>query len=314
MRVLGDNRLLKFVEADRYHQVENYRDSAPLFFELLTGDFRNEALYDRLDDGLLALGLGEKAEALHVFWEGACPDSYLASWSMGSFYISYAWDARGSGWGSTVTEEGWKKFNERLRLAEQHFIHACELDPQDPRAPASLITIARGLGYDSGYMEKWFKQAVEADPKYYGAYKNKLTYLMPKWQGTREEMFAFARECAANPPKGSRVALILMDAHKEMAYRWADSTGKKWREYYQEPGVWEELKPVYERYFQEHPDSISDRNHCAKIAFWAHDYKEAVRQFEVIGKDIDKECWGSEQYFYKCRTDAYAKANGEHRG
>ncbi len=316
MKALGNHGLLRFVEADWYYRAEKERDYTPRFFELLKEDFRNDELYDRLDDGLLALGLGESAEALHRAWTERSPNSYLALYSGGRFYKNYAWDARGSGFADTVTPEGWKKFGQRLPIAEQNYLKAYDFNPTDPRISTGLIETTIGLGHDPDKMELWFKNAVEADPMYYKAYYSKLRYLTPKWHGDRygSQMFAFARECAANPPQGSRVALMLSEAHEQMAYEWARSTDRNWRDYYSvNPSAWKELKPVYERYLREHPDSISDRNYCARTAFWSHDYQEAARQFQIIGTDIDRECW-SDKYFYECRTKAYAQANGGQSG
>ncbi|MBI5115544.1 DUF4034 domain-containing protein [Candidatus Poribacteria bacterium] len=301
------NELVEFLEADWRHNAGKFEDSAPVFFNLLKGDYRNDALYERLDEGLLALGLGENAEGLHDLWEKHCPKSSNPLRSKGSFHINYAWNARGSGWASTVTEDRWEKFNERLHLAEQYLTRAYELDPTDPRTPSALVKVTLALGYERDQMEQWFSRAVEADPKYYPAYRNKLTYLMPKWHGSRGEMFEFARECAANAPEGSRAEFMLRLAHKEMAYRWGDETGKDWTHYYEDRKVWGELKSLYEKYLSKHPDSISDRNYFAETAFYAHDYEEAARQFDLIGKYIDTECW-SEQYYYECRSEAYAKA------
>jgi tetratricopeptide (TPR) repeat protein len=308
-REIGEHDLLKFLEADWHHQNENYQESVRRFFTLLTRDLRNENLHERLSDGLSALELGENAEALYHLWETNEPDSYVPLLAKGVFYIDYAWDARGSGWAGSVSEEGRQKMRERMQVAENALTKALELYADDPRIAEKLIWVAIGLRQDREQMEKWFQMAIHADPAYFPAYYRKLRYLMPEWYGDRagKEMFGFARECAANPPKGSRVALILLNAHAGRAYRFGDSPDKNWTEYYQDPEVWKEIKQLYEQFLQEHPDSVIDRNNYAKLAFYAQDYEEAVRQFKIIGTDIDRETW-SERYFYQCRNEAYRQA------
>jgi tetratricopeptide (TPR) repeat protein len=310
-REVGEHDLLKFLEADWYHRNENYQESVRRFFTLLTRDLRNENLHERLSDGLSALGLGEDAEALYRLWETNEPDSYVPLLAKGVFYIDYAWDARGSGWAGSVSEEGRQKMRERMQVAENALTKALELYADDPRIAEKLIWVAIGLRQDRDQMEKWFQMAIHADPAYFPAYDQKLRYLMPEWYGdpARRDMFGFARACAANPPEGSRVALILLNAHAEKA-RFGDRPDKNWTEYYQDPEVWKEIKQLYKQFLQEHPDSVVDRNKYAKLAFYAQDYEEAVRQFKIIGTDIDKETWGSEQYFYKCRNEAYRQAGG----
>jgi len=306
-RGLVNHDLVRFLEADWYHRERDYENSTPRFLELVKSDLRNEALYEPLDEGLLSLGLGKSADSLHKFWAAQEPGSHLPHLAQGTFFVNYAWDARGTGWASTVTEEGWARFRERLNVAKQSLSKAYEINPSDPRAATEMITVTRALSYDREQMEKWFKRAIDADPRCYDAYKRKLTYLMPKWGGSRDEMFAFARECAANSPPDSRVAMILMEAHKEMAKRTADGGGN-WGDYYRNPAVWREMKGVYEIHLQENPGAILDRNYCALYACFAQDYEEAMRQFEYIGNDIMKECWGSQKYFYECRSRAYAEA------
>ncbi len=308
----GGHELLRFLEADWYRSDDDDENAVPKFLELLKTDYRNEELYQRMDGDLMNLGLGESAVSLYDFWRTHEPDSYLPLLEEGVFYVNYAWHARGSGWAWTVTEDGWKKFRERLPQAEEYLSRSCELNTTDPRAPTELMIVARGLGYGRGQMEKWFKRAVEAYPPHYDAYRMKLTYLMPKWGGSREEMFAFARKCAANPPEGSRVAMMLLEAHEQMSYDLGDYE-RDWAKYYENPEVWRELKGMYEKYLLEHPESVWDRNFFAKYSFYAHDYGEAVRQFQLIGTDIEKRCWGSDRYYYQCRAEAYAKAGGGQR-
>ncbi|GAB4340098.1 MAG: hypothetical protein Kow0099_15760 [Candidatus Abyssubacteria bacterium] len=43
----------------------------------------------------------------------------------------------------------------------------------------------------------------------------------------------------------------------------------------------------------------------AKYAFYAQDYEEAVRQFDLIGNYFVKTIWGGRRYFYECRAKAY---------
>ena len=41
-----------------------------------------------------------------------------------------AWDARGYGWGSTVTKEGWEVFYRELRKAREELHNAIRLEPK----------------------------------------------------------------------------------------------------------------------------------------------------------------------------------------
>ncbi len=298
---------MKFLEADGYSRSGDHENSTLRFLKLLERDSQNYHIYTRLCWGLRKLDTGKDAVVVYGFWKRHDSDSYLPYLAEGDFFTDYAWDVRGSGWGSKVSEEDWKVFGERLRISEKSLIRAFELNPTDPRAAASLIIIAMALGQERSQMEKWFEKAVEADPQYYYAYRGKLTYLMPKWGGSREEMFTFARESVKNSPKGSPVSLILVNAHFEMAYRSADDEGKL-EDYFKDPKVWNELLPLYEEYLIKRPYDIGKRNYYAKVAIYSERHGEAARQFKIIGDDFEMGCWLSEKNFKKYRNKTYRAA------
>jgi tetratricopeptide (TPR) repeat protein len=304
-----DNPFLKFMEADWYLRNKQYQDASRLYLELLKQDFGNEVLFGKLDESLLALNLGASAEALHTLWIQREPDSYIPLMAMGEFHVDYAWNARGIGWGNTVTKEMREKFEKRLLLSEQYLTKAHESNPTDPRMAARLITVAMGLGHEREQMEKWFQAAVQIDPRFYVAYRGKLTYLMPKWHGDYEgkEMFAFVRKSIADAPEDPEIGSMIFQAYDEMSGRWSHRHNTIWTDYYAQPEIWKEVKASYEQYLARHPDRVSIRNSFAERAIHAQDYAEAVRQFEIIGTDIDKERW-SEKTFYERRAQAYKEA------
>ncbi len=309
LRNAGDADFLNFLEADCYLRYEDYENAVPRLLALLKKDSRNEALYEGLDKGLMAFGLGEKAESLHNRWTTLEPDSYVPLFSQGNFYIDYAWNLRGSGWSWTVSEQDRQKMREKMRLAHDNLEKALDLYPRDPRIPDSLMSVCIGSGGDPEEMEKWFHLAVQIDPNYFPAYRTRMKYLYPVYYGDEagQEMLSFVRQVAAKAPKGSRVPLLLADAHAQATGWFARRTGKNWKEYYQQPDVWKEIKQVYDAYLQVHPDSVIDRNKYAELAVFAKDYNEAVRQFQIIGTDIDTDVW-SEKLFYECRREAFQKA------
>jgi hypothetical protein len=104
----------------------------------------------------------------------------MADFIKATFYIQYAWDARGHGTADQVTQEGWRLFKERLDIAQKALEHAWSLDPQDPQIPTLMISVV--LGQETGRleMEKWFDRAMQADPNNYQACRAKLHFLLPE--------------------------------------------------------------------------------------------------------------------------------------
>jgi len=88
-------------------------------------------------------------------WLEAYPQSALAHISSGLHYIDWAWDARGGGLGSTVSDSDYELFYERLFAAKQHLEYSIELDDQFAEAYVGLMTIAMGSGIDRSEIWRW---------------------------------------------------------------------------------------------------------------------------------------------------------------
>jgi hypothetical protein len=91
-------------------------------------------------------------------------------------------------------------------------------------------------------MEEQFQRAVNADPGESRGYHAKLVYLMPKWHGSDEKIFNFARQAGNTAPANSLIPWLLSDAHWEVYYRSDDRES-----YFKQPEVWREPKPIYIR-------------------------------------------------------------------
>lgn len=241
--------------------------------------------------------ISEQLLPLFEEWVKAKPNSHFANGCLGAFYVHYAWQARGSGYAETIVEEGARLFEERLLKAEEYLEKAYQLDSSDPIVPIELINVSLGLGYDRKTVEKQFQRAVTADPTEYRAYYCKLLYLMPKWYGSWEEMFLFARESAKNAPLDTLIPKVLIDAHWEMYWRSEDKT------YFKKPEVWSEVKNIYIQLLGSFPDSFELRNWFALVAYYAGDYKTAKEQFDLIGDNWEEgRAWKSLKAFEKTKN------------
>lgn len=238
----------------------------------------------------------EKINFLLNEWLKAKPSSHFANACMGKWLLNFAWEARGGGWGASVPSEAWKVFKKRLEAAEVFLNKAYESEPSDPFVPAWLISISMGLGNDRKEMEKQFERAIKADRNEAEAYISKLTFLMPKWGGSVSEMLEFARECAKDEHPGTYIPFMLVLAHRELFDRSEDT------EYFKQPGVWAEVKTVFDTLLKEFPKNNSFHNHFAFVAFHADDLETARKEFEIIKDDWDPDCWRNDyKNFQKVR-------------
>jgi tetratricopeptide (TPR) repeat protein len=240
----------------------------------------------------------EKWLANFEAWLQSKPSSHFANTAIGIFYVNYAWHARGAGYANTITNEGYRLFQERLTKAQDYLEKAYLVDPSDPMAPRWLIKVALGLGSEYAEMEKQFQRALQADRTEFTAYYAKLNYLMPKWHGSEEEMLSFARDTAKNAPADSLAPLVLAQAHWEMYYH---SENKKM--YFKQPEVWREVKAVYTTVGQRFPKSKERHNWFALTAYLAGDFDTARQEMAKIQNDWSESVWRNHAYFSKVKED-----------
>jgi hypothetical protein len=208
----------------------------------------------------------------------------------GQQFISYAWDARGSGWGFEVTQEGFVEFRRRLDVAKMALERAWELDPKDPFAAKEMIVVCMGQGAPREEMETWYRRAVELDPYDLGAVANKLAYLEPKWHGSADELLAFGRELLKAGRWETGQPLAMVDAHFRLAeyvrLPGGVTLGPMYAAYFKaNRDAWPDVKAAFDGYLRQFPDSLYHRTRYACVAAWAEEWDEAHRQFELLDEN-----------------------------
>lgn len=189
--------------------------------------------------------------------------------------------ARGGGFANTVTPEGWRVLRERIAAGRRLLDEAWALDPTDFEVARMQMDVETEDSHGRDEMGKWFTAATRLDPDDPRPYAAKLNWLEPKWHGTTEDVLGFGRECAASERWSALIPLFLVQAH------WAISRadGRAHPEYYQDPKVWEEIKPVYDRYLQEPDASNFHKTRYAVIAAYSGHWKEANTLFKSMRSD-----------------------------
>ena len=196
-------------------------------------------------------------------WVQQDPASSLARTFRGAYHYGAAWKARGTGWASTVSEQGWALMRERLALAARDLDAASALDPANPLPSWLLLSAARPMGADPQTMDRHFRRALEYDANFFQPYVERLQDLMPKWGGSEEAMFAFARDAVKRAPRGSAIPFLLVEAHREKGC----NIVKDCPAYYRDPAVWAEIQQVFLRLMEDFPGS----------ALWPSRYAQAAQ-------------------------------------
>jgi hypothetical protein len=234
----------------------------------------------------------------------AFPNSSLALLLQTAHCTAWAWEARGKGWAGSVTDEGWKLFDERLKKARELADTGWRLDPLEPDIPAERITICMGLGEDRDTMELWFSRAMGADPHCFNACMTKALYLQPKWGGSEKEALEFGRWCVAHGNGADRIPTVLLNIYADLGRSGDVADGT-------DPSLWADVKSVYEKLLADktllqtnRADYLRDRADYLKAAVDAKKWKEASALIKAFGRDIDIEAFGGQALYDYARKKA----------
>jgi tetratricopeptide (TPR) repeat protein len=154
---------------------------------------------DEFYDALNGLNDGELnkvwEERIEMFkqWEKANPDSTTAKVALAKCLTSYAWKARGSGWASTVTEEGWRLFRERLERADEALVR---VKNRDPNWYCARQVVALGQGWDRAKYDELVAECRKQYPNYYTTIFAKAHWILPKWYGGEGELEQYSEQQA----------------------------------------------------------------------------------------------------------------------
>lgn len=237
-------------------------------------------------------------------WITAQPRSALPYLVKGAHAIQWAWEARGRGSASTVSEEQFAAFFRRLKVAEEALDEAVSRDPEDATAWAELITtaIGRRLGLDEA--ERRFKEVVTRHRWHRSAHARMLQQKCAKWGGSDELALDFARSTVEQMPAGCSLGSMIAVAHFEAALR-ADGAAE---DFLARPEVLAEVRAAADKSVR-HPDFSRIPGHqtadgwFALVFHLAGDHAAAAERFDAIGDRPTELPWG----YYRDAARAYAQ-------
>ena len=134
--------------------------------------------------------------ALTVAFASAKTDEWLAHASLSALGITAAWTWRGSGWGSSVTPEGWAGFKRHLSAAEDHLTEAYRLNPTEPLLGVMGITLA-GAGYSKVSIIDWLTRSMAACFDTGEIWDEYRSFATPRWGGSYHDMLDLGCDAVA---------------------------------------------------------------------------------------------------------------------
>jgi hypothetical protein len=248
---------------------ESFRpEDQPEIAEMLVNGWAEE-LYDRVPG---AFGATTRSIGPEFSW--------LANVLEGDSRINLAWRFRGSGFASTVTEDGWKNFSEQLAGARTNLVAAWTERPDLPLAPAQMVRVSMAES-DSREMRLWFDRAIAAQIDYPSAWSNMRWGLRPRWNGNVETMLAFGKRAVETGRFDTDVPRkfmdVISDAESDLELPVGDHIIGR-------PEIWADVKRLYEGYIADGPTESRDgwRSAYAIVSYLAGHYDVSRAQLQAI--------------------------------
>lgn len=125
-------------------------------------------------------------------WIAQKPQSVAAHTVLARILIKKAWQRRGSGHASSVSDEGWMGTKKYLNEAKDVLEKAAKLKDKDPVMYNDWASVGRGLGWSTEERMVRFKEGQKLFPHYYTIYQSEAGTRLPRWGGSKEDVADFA--------------------------------------------------------------------------------------------------------------------------
>lgn len=213
------------------------------------------------------------------------PDPWMVHMVRGRHEITAAWEDRGGGWASTVTEKGREGFRKHLDEAASQLTAAYRLAPDCPESAAAMITVSMGGGDPAHTSRQWLDRAAAAQFDYMDAYGAYLNDIMPRWHGSLEAMLQFGIECANTKRFDTEVPEVFLDAIRMMRVEMPQPDA-----IYQTEGVYDAMTVLFDGLCAE-PSRKAEadklRSRQAGLAWKCGRAAEAKKLLDALGDRVD---------------------------
>jgi hypothetical protein len=236
-------------------------------------------------------------DQIHRDWISAFPQSVTARVAYADFFISYGWQARGSGFADEVKPEAWRLFGERIAAGGRTLAEARQLPEKDPIWWNITLRLARSQGWSKSDYERAVDEAKSFEPHYWGYDVSRAESLLPRWYGKPGDWEAYSEQVAARPDG------LGVEVYARIVMRL--------RVYYQNvfretKASWPTTRAGLERLRKLYPRSLDIMSETALLAVLADDRALAREMFDQIGDRYFSAVWDTPEYFVRSRKWAEA--------
>jgi hypothetical protein len=226
-------------------------------------------------------------------WIQQRPESITARVALATSLHRWAWVARGNGMADTVTDEGWRLFNERIEKSRKVLEAAAKLHEKCPQWYSEMMIVGLAQNWDEKQMKAVFEQGIQFEPGYFGLYKQFANYLQPKWDGKPGDASAFAKASADK---------LGGEAGDEVYFHIATVlVGKGGPDSAVHEMDWPRIQRGYLVLTTKYGATTFLKNEIALMAYAFQDAAFARKQFDVIGNHWSRSVWKDRERFDRAR-------------
>ena len=210
------------------------------------------------------------------------PDAYeVLIMTRAMHHKALAWDARGGGYMSTVTDEGYAEFQRQLGLAQEWIKRIDAEQARFAQFFEMLVDVHLGRGYNKAQARKWVDMSRAIDPGFMGAAYSHAWALMPRWYGVPGDVEAFALDLSKESEIGDEVYARLA----------TNVLNRSVEDYVWQEFDYERLKRGLLAFLEKHPENIFETHGLCFAAALAEDLETAQAMYQRFGGDFDHSMW-----------------------
>jgi len=259
------------------------------------GGWRIYAFYSAVESpkGKPPLTEAEWADTLDRLkrWAAQRPESATARVALGYAYLNYAWQARGYSDAASVTPEGGRLMQERLKLAETELQRA---EGKCPEWYYVMLQIGRLDGWAAEDLTAFLQRAITYEPEFYYSYQEVARGLMPKWRGKEGDVEKFAED-SANKVGGKAGDILYWQITQSLM---SDRNLGNMVQHLS----WSRAMVGYQALVAQYGVTSAGQNQLAQMAARFGDYMVTDETMTQIGDHWDPGTWGTKDYFDKVKT------------
>jgi len=230
-------------------------------------------------------------------WAAQRPESVTAQVALGYGYLNYAWQARGQGDAASVTPEGGRLMQERLKLAETELQRA---EGKCPEWYYVMLQIGRLKGWEAEDLTAFLQRAITYEPEFYYSYQEVARGLMPKWRGKAGDVEKFVED-SANKAGGKAGDILYWQITQSII-------GDRELGNIVQHLSWSRAMLGYQALVAQYGVTQVGQNQLAQMAARFGDYMVTDETMTQIGDRWDAGTWGTKDYFDKVKTWARGSA------